>query len=218
MEKFTTLRSSMVPIDRANVDTDAIIPKQFMKSIRRTGFGPNLFDEWRYLDRGEPDQDCSTRPLNEAFALNSPLYSGARILLSRANFGCGSSREHAVWALHDHGICALIAPSFADIFYGNCFKSGLLPIVLAEAEVEVLFGFLRAEPGLKWTIDLPTQTVAGPGVQYRFEVEASRKERLLEGLDDIALTLKGSNAIRKYEEQRRALEPWVFVSNKDARC
>jgi 3-isopropylmalate dehydratase small subunit len=214
MEAFTTLTSNVVPIDRANVDTDAILPKQFMKSIHRTGFGPYLFDEWRYLDHGEPGQDCSGRPLNGSFALNDRRYHGARILLSRANFGCGSSREHAVWALHDHGIRALIAPSFADIFYANCFKSGLLPIVLDTVAVEALFVAVHLHPGRHLRIDLAAQTVAtDAGEVYTFDVEASRKRCLLEGLDDIALTLQHETAIRRYEQVRRGLEPWLFTSN-----
>jgi 3-isopropylmalate/(R)-2-methylmalate dehydratase small subunit len=212
MDAFTTVDGLVVPIDRANVDTDAIIPKQFMKSIRRTGFGPNLFDEWRYLDRGEPGQDCSKRPLNSDFALNQARYLGAQVLLARENFGCGSSREHAPWALHGHGIRALIAPSFADIFFGNCFKNGMLPIVLNAALVAALFGAVAEEPGYRLHIDLAAQVVTTPeGKALTFEVDAHRKNCLLNGLDDIALTLERTDAIRSYEARRRAQEPWLFT-------
>ena len=212
MDRFETLDGLVVPIDRANVDTDAIIPKQFMKSIRRTGFGPNLFDEWRYLDRGEPGQNHATRPLNPNFALNQPRYQHARILLARENFGCGSSREHAPWALRDHGIKALIAPSFADIFHGNCFKNAILPIVLDAATVDGLFRAVAATPGYRLRIDLPSQTVATPeGATLRFEIDAFRKHCLLNGLDDIALTLEQADAIRAYERVRRLQEPWLFT-------
>jgi len=212
MDAFTTLDGLVVPIDRANVDTDAIIPKQFMKSIRRTGFGPNLFDEWRYLDRGEPGQDCSKRPLNPDFALNQARYLGAQVLLARENFGCGSSREHAPWALHDHGIRALIAPSFADIFLGNCFKNGMLPIVLDAAAVGALFDAVAQAPGYRLHIDLAAQVVTTPeGKAFTFEVDAHRKNCLLNGLDDIALTLERSDAIRSYEDRRREREPWLFA-------
>ncbi|HEU0201925.1 MAG TPA: 3-isopropylmalate dehydratase small subunit [Burkholderiaceae bacterium] len=211
MELFTRLDGLVVPLDRANVDTDAIIPKQFMKSIRRTGFGPNLFDEWRYLDHGEPGQDVSKRPLDPDFALNQPRYAGAQILLTRENFGCGSSREHAPWALHDYGIRALIAPSFADIFFGNCFKNGMLPIVLPAETVDALFSAVRATPGYRLTIDLSTQTITRPdGVTIRFNVDPFRKHCLLEGLDDIALTLARADKIRAYEARRRVQEPWLF--------
>jgi 3-isopropylmalate/(R)-2-methylmalate dehydratase small subunit len=211
MQPFTTLHALVVPIDRANVDTDAIIPKQFMKSIARTGFGDNLFDEWRYLDRGEPGQDASKRPRNPDFALNQPRYAGAQILLARENFGCGSSREHAPWALHDWGIRALIAPSFADIFHGNCFKNGMLPIVLDAAMVQHLFALTAQTPGLALTIDLAAQTVTPDGgTPIRFDIDASRKHRLLNGLDDISLTLQQAARIRAYEAERRALEPWLF--------
>jgi 3-isopropylmalate/(R)-2-methylmalate dehydratase small subunit len=211
MDAFTMLDGLVVPIDRANVDTDAIIPKQFMKSIRRTGFGPNLFDEWRYLDHGEPGQDCSGRPLNPSFALNQPRYRGAQILLARENFGCGSSREHAPWALHDYGIRALIAPSFADIFFGNCFKNGMLPIVLQAATVDRLFEEVTKQTGYRLRIDLAAQTVTTPsGERIAFTVDAFRKKCLLNGLDDIALTLERAHAIRAYEVQRRQQEPWLF--------
>jgi 3-isopropylmalate/(R)-2-methylmalate dehydratase small subunit len=211
MEPFVRLVSCAVPIDRANVDTDAIIPKQFMKSIRRTGFGDNLFDEWRYLDRGEPGQDCSLRPLNKGFALNDPRYKGASILLTRDNFGCGSSREHAVWALRDHGIRALIAPSFADIFEANCYKNGLLPIVLSAQDIQGLFDAVQHAPDAVLCIDLVAQTLARPdGLVHAFHVDAFKRRCLLEGLDDIALTLQRSEAIRIYEEWRRGQEPWLF--------
>jgi len=183
-----------------------------MKSIRRTGFGPNLFDEWRYLDRGEPGQDCSNRPLNPEFALNQARYRGAQVLLARENFGCGSSREHAPWALHDHGIRALIAPSFADIFFGNCFKNGMLPIVLDAAAVGALFDAVAQAPGYRLHIDLAAQVVTTrEGTAFTFEVDAQRKNCLLNGLDDIALTLERSDAIRSYEDRRREREPWLFA-------
>ncbi|WP_322034017.1 3-isopropylmalate dehydratase small subunit [Paraburkholderia sp. J76] len=211
MQPFTTLDGLVVPVDRANVDTDAIIPKQFMKSIQRTGFGENLFDEWRYLDRGEPGQDCSVRPRNPDFALNEARYQGASILLTRANFGCGSSREHAPWALHDYGIRVLIAPGFADIFYGNCFKNGMLPIVLPDAEVQRLFEDVEATPGFRLSVDLHSQIITTLGGRtLRFEVDPFRRHCLLNGLDDIALTLEREANIRQYEDSRRALEPWIF--------
>jgi len=212
MEAFTTLDAVAVPLDRANVDTDAIIPKQFMKSIRRTGFGDNLFDEWRYLDRGEPGQDVSLRPRNPDFALNQPAFQGAQILLARENFGCGSSREHAPWALHGFGIRALVAPSFADIFYGNCFKNGMLPIVLEAATVDRLFALLAARPGMRWAIDLPAQTLTPDGSPaIAFDIAPERKQFLLEGLDAIGLTLARADAIRAYETRRRTVEPWLFA-------
>ncbi len=212
MTPFTTLDALVLPLDRSNVDTDAIIPKQFMKSIQRTGFGPNLFDEWRYTDRGEPGQDHTLRPLNTGFALNQPRYRGAQVLLTRENFGCGSSREHAVWALHDWGIRCLIAPSFADIFYGNCFKNGMLPIVLPADAVSALFTAVETEPGYRLTVDLAQQTLSLPGGDVlRFDVDPQRKSRLLQGLDDIALTLQQSDRIRAYEASRRAAEPWLFT-------
>jgi len=211
MEKFTTLRGIAAPLDRANVDTDAIIPKQFLKSIKRTGFGPNLFDEWRYLDHGEPEMDNSRRPLNPDFVLNQPRYAGARILLARENFGCGSSREHAPWALLDYGFRAVIAPSFADIFFNNCFKNGILPIVLAADAVDRLFKEVEATPGYGLAIDLAAQTITTPGGQViPFEVDPFRKHCLLNGLDDIGLTLQHADAIRAYEARRKAEAPWLL--------
>ena len=212
MTPFTRHVGLVAPLDRANVDTDAIIPKQFLKSIKRTGFGPNLFDEWRYLDRGEPGQDCSKRPLNPDFVLNQPRYQGASILLARENFGCGSSREHAPWALADYGFRALIAPSFADIFYNNCFKNGILPIVLPAEVVDRLFQETYATEGYRLTVDLTEQTVTTPaGEVFRFEVDAERKHRLFNGLDDIGITLQHVDAIRAYEQRRRQEAPWLFV-------
>jgi 3-isopropylmalate/(R)-2-methylmalate dehydratase small subunit len=212
MNPFTTHAGLAVPLDRANVDTDQIIPKQFLKSIKRSGFGPNLFDEWRYLDVGQPGQDCARRRLNPGFVLNQPRYAGASVLLARANFGCGSSREHAPWALAEYGFRAIIAPSFADIFFNNSFKNGLLPIVLAAAEVEALFAQCEATEGYALSIDLAAQTVARPdGVQYRFDVDAFRKHCLLHGLDDIGLTLQQTDAIRAFEARHRAAQPWVFA-------
>ena len=211
MEAFTTHTGLVAPLDKANVDTDQIIPKQFLKSIKRTGFGPNLFDQWRYLDEGEPGQDHSQRPLNPDFVLNQPRYQGASILLARQNFGCGSSREHAPWALVDYGFRAIIAPSFADIFYNNCFKNGLLPIVLAETTVNDLFRAVEANEGYRITVDLPNQTLTLPdGTAIPFEVDAFRKYCLENGLDDIGLTLQQADAIRAYEQRRAEREPWVF--------
>jgi 3-isopropylmalate/(R)-2-methylmalate dehydratase small subunit len=211
MQPFTRIEALVAPLDRANVDTDAIIPKQFMKSVRRTGFGINLFDEWRYLDHGEPGQDMASRRPNPDFALNQPRYAGAQILLTRENFGCGSSREHAAWALADFGIRALIAPSFADIFYGNCFKNGMLPVRLEEGAVQGLFDLVERTPGLRIAIDLEAQTVRPVGGEaIPFAIEAERKRRLLNGLDDISLTLQQADRIRDYERVRRAHEPWLF--------
>ncbi len=211
MEPFRIHTGIVAPLDRANVDTDAIIPKQFLKSIKRSGFGPNLFDEWRYLDRGEPGQDSSARPRNPDFVLNHPRYHGASILLARRNFGCGSSREHAPWALLDYGFRALIAPSFADIFYNNCFKNGLLPIVLSENDVDRLFHAVKAFPGFKLAIDLDAQSVHTSDGQhaYRFHVEPFRKQSLLQGHDDIALTLAHADEIRAFETKRLAEQPWL---------
>lgn len=212
MKPFTSLEAIVVPIDRPNVDTDAIIPKQFMKSISRTGFGDNLFDEWRYLDRGMPGQDASKRPKNLKFPLNQPRYAGAQILLARENFGCGSSREHAPWALYDFGIRSLIAPSFADIFYGNCFKNGMLPVVLPSEVVDSLFDLVQKSSGMTFHVDLLTQTVTPEdGNAIPFDVDAGRKTRLLNGLDDIALTLQRATSIRAYESRRRNIEPWIFT-------
>jgi 3-isopropylmalate/(R)-2-methylmalate dehydratase small subunit len=193
------------------VDTDAIIPKQFLKSIKRTGFGPNAFDEWRYLDHGEPGMDNSKRPLNPDFVLNQSRYQGASVLLARENFGCGSSREHAPWALEDYGFRAIIAPSYADIFYNNCFKNGLLPIVLPAEVVDQLFRETVAAEGYALTMDLAAQTVVTPGGEtFAFEVDGERKNRLLNGLDDIGLTLKFVDRIKAYEMQRKQLTPWLF--------
>jgi 3-isopropylmalate/(R)-2-methylmalate dehydratase small subunit len=212
MQKFTVLDGLAAPLDRANVDTDAIIPKQFLKSIKRSGFGPNAFDEWRYLDHGEPGMDNSVRPLNPEFVLNQPRYQGAQILLARENFGCGSSREHAPWALEDYGFRAIIAPSFADIFFNNCFKNGLLPIRLAAEQVDALFKAVQAMPGYRLQIDLEQQSITAPdGTVYRFEVEAFRKHCLLNGLDDIGLTLQHVDEIKVYEQQRREQQPWLFA-------
>jgi len=211
MESLTVHRGLVAPLDRANVDTDAIIPKQFLKSIKRTGFGPNLFDEWRYLDRGEPGIDNSRRPLNPDFALNQPRYKGASVLVARKNFGCGSSREHAPWALQDYGFRVVIAPSFADIFFTNCFKIGLLPIVLAESEVDRLFHEVAAFPGFELVVDLPQQTVSTVDAAhvFRFEIDPFRKYCLVNGLDEIGLTLRHADKIRAYESQRIAAQPWL---------
>lgn len=213
MDKFVTHTGLAVPLDRANVDTDAIIPKQFLKSILRTGFGQNLFDAWRHLDPGEPGQDPASRKPNPDFVLNHPRYAGASILVTRKNFGCGSSREHAPWALQQYGFKAIVAPSYADIFFNNCFKNGLLPIVLAEEAVDRLIGEIQAAPGYRLSVDLQLQTVTTPsGASHRFDVEPSRKECLLNGWDEIGLTLRHQDAIKAYEAERRAREPWVFSS------
>lgn len=213
IEPFTRHTGLVAPLDRANVDTDAIIPKQFLKSVKRTGFGPYLFDEWRYLDHGEPGMDCTNRPRNTAFVLNQQRYTGATILLARANFGCGSSREHAPWALQDYGFRAIIAPSFADIFYSNCFKNGILPVVLDERSVDRLFEQTYAEPGYKLTVDLHQQVATTPaGESFAFEVDPFRKRMLLEGLDEIGITLTEHAAvIREYEQKRREQAPWLFA-------
>jgi len=212
MEAFTTLTGLVAPLDRVNVDTDAIIPKQFLKSIYRTGFGPNLFDEWRYLDHGEPGQDCSNRPLNPDFFLNQARYQGSQILLARSNFGCGSSREHAPWSLLDYGFRAIIAPSFAEIFYNNCLKNGILPIVLEEQQIDSLFQAIEATPGYRLTIGLETQTVTMPNSEsVRFEVEAFSKHCLLNGLDEIGLTLQYADDITAYENRRKQEAPWLFA-------
>ncbi|KWH43204.1 3-isopropylmalate dehydratase small subunit [Burkholderia stagnalis] len=210
MEKFIVHTGVVAPLDRENVDTDAIIPKQFLKSIKRTGFGPNAFDEWRYLDHGEPGQDNSKRPLNPDFVLNQPRYQGASVLLARKNFGCGSSREHAPWALQQYGFRAIIAPSFADIFFNNCFKNGLLPIVLTEQQVDHLFNETYAFNGYQVTIDLDAQVVRAPdGREYAFDVAAFRKYCLLNGFDDIGLTLRHADKIRQFEAERLAKQPWL---------
>ncbi len=211
MKSFVAERGVVAPMDRANVDTDLIIPKQFLKSIRRSGFGPNLFDDLRYLDEGQPGQDCSKRPVNPDFPLNQPRYQGASILLARENFGCGSSREHAPWALEDYGFRCIIAPSFADIFYNNCFKNGILPIVLDEHVVDTLFRELYANEGYELTVDLEEQQVTTPkGDIYSFEVDEFRRHCLLKGLDDIGLTLEDADAIRAYELGSRERSPWLF--------
>lgn len=211
MKSFTVLQGVAAPMDRANVDTDMIIPKQFLKSIKRTGFGKNLFDELRYLDEGKSDQSCEGRPINPDFPLNFPRYQGATVLLSRENFGCGSSREHAPWALDDYGFRCVIAPSFADIFYNNCFKNGLLPIVLSDEIVDSLFNEMYAAEGYQLTIDLAAQVVKTPnGESFAFDVDEFRKHCLLNGLDDIGLTLEHADAIRAYEAKKRVDAPWLF--------
>lgn len=212
MEKFHTLTGLVVPLDRANVDTDAIIPKQFLKSIKRSGFGPNLFDEWRYLDHGEPGMDPAQRRPNPEFVLNQPRYQGAQILLARANFGCGSSREHAPWSLQDYGFRVIIAPSFADIFFNNCFKIGLLPIILGTAIVDRLFDEVKLAEGYSLTVDLQKQTVATPrNEEFKFEIDAFRKHCLLNGLDEIGLTLQHAEKIKQFEQKRRNKQPWLFI-------
>ena len=212
MEKFMTITGLVAPLDRANIDTDAIIPKQFLKSIKRTGFGPYLFDEWRYLDHGEPGMDCSNRPLNKEFILNQSRYKGAQILLSRDNFGCGSSREHAPWALLDFGIKVLIAPSFADIFYNNCFKNGILPITLNSEQVDQLFTEVNQTSGYELEVNLTEQTLSTPSAEnIHFDVDSFRKHCLLNGLDDIGLTLEKVGQIHAYEEQRQQEVPWLFT-------
>ncbi|MGV6816459.1 MAG: 3-isopropylmalate dehydratase small subunit [Thiotrichales bacterium] len=213
MEPFTKLTGKTVPLDRANVDTDAIIPKQYLKSIKRTGFGPTLFDDWRYLEPGEPGMDHSKRAINPDFVLNDPRYRGGQILLARENFGCGSSREHAVWALADYGFRAVIAPSFADIFFNNSFKNGLLPIVLPEKQVDQLFAETLATEGYELTIDLERQVVSLPsGASFSFEVDPFRKYCLLNGLDDIGLTLQHADEIKAYERRRAEKSPWLFAT------
>lgn len=215
MRAFTKHTGLVAPLDRANVDTDQIIPKQFLKSIKRTGFGPNLFDEWRYLDEGYPGQDHTSRPLNPDFVLNQPRYQGASVLLARENFGCGSSREHAPWALDEYGFRAVLASSFADIFFNNSFKNGLLPIVLNEEDIDDLFNQAEAEEGYQLTVDLQAQTVIRPdGKSYSFEIDAFRKHCLLNGLDDIGLTLQDADAIRAFEEKHRQAQPWLFDAIK----
>ncbi|MEE8343625.1 MAG: 3-isopropylmalate dehydratase small subunit [Gammaproteobacteria bacterium] len=214
MKQFTKCKGVVVPLDRANVDTDAIIPKQFLKSIQRVGFGPNLFDEWRYLDHGELGQDNSSRPLNPEFILNQRRYQTGQILLARDNFGCGSSREHAVWALMDYGFRVVIAPSFADIFYNNCFKNGLLPVVLDAEIVDDLFKAVAAESGYCLTVDLEAQQIKDPDrLVFGFEMDSYQKHCLLNGLDDIALTLQHTDDVRAYEERRRKVTPWLFPAS-----
>ena len=212
MDKFSVLTALVAPLDRANVDTDQIIPKQFLKSIRRSGFGPNLFDAWRFLDEGRPDEPNAIRRPNPDFVLNQPRYKGASILLARKNFGCGSSREHAPWALAEYGFRALVAPSYADIFFNNCCKNGLLPVTLTEAEVDRLFHEVAAFPGFRLVIDLEKQAVAtvDGSTVMRFEIEPFRKFCLINGLDDIELTLRHADKIRAFEERRRAEQPWLF--------
>ncbi len=211
MDAFTQHKGLVVPLDRANVDTDAIIPKQFLKSIKRSGFGPNLFDEWRYLDHGEPGMDNSKRPVNPDFVLNFPRYEGASVLLARENFGCGSSREHAPWALEDYGFKAVIAPSYADIFFNNCFKNGILPIVLDNQTMDVLFAEAESQEGYQLSIDLDSQTITRPnGETISFDVEPDRKHSLYNGLDDIGITLQQENAITEYEQARQKRAPWLF--------
>jgi len=211
MQKFTVLKGIVAPMDRANVDTDMIIPKQFLKSIKRTGFGPNLFDELRYLDEGKPDQDVAGRPINEEFFLNFPRYKQSSVLLARANFGCGSSREHAPWALLDYGFRCVIAPSFADIFFNNCFKNAILPIVLSEQEVDQLFQECYANDGFSLSVDLEQQTVvSSAGTRCSFEVDSFRKHCLLNGLDDIGLTLEDASSISAFEQSWQQKSPWLF--------
>ena len=213
VEPFTRLDGLVVPLDRANVDTDQIIPKQFLKAIARSGFGPYLFDEWRYLDRGKWGQDCSKRPLNQDFVLNQPRYRGASILLTRENFGCGSSREHAPWALLDYGIRCVIAPSFADIFFSNCCKNGLLAITLPAEVVGQLFKDVMATPDYRLSVDLPAQTLMKPtGEVVRFDFNPGLKDRLVHGLDGIGITLQDADDIRSYEDRRRQEAPWLFTS------
>ncbi len=211
MTPFTQHTGLVIPIDRPNVDTDAIIPKQFLKAINRTGFGVNLFDEWRYLDKGEPGMDCSKRPVNPDFSLNFPRFKGASILIARENFGCGSSREHAVWALEDYGIRAVLAPSYSDIFFNNCFKNGVLPIRLTETEIDTIFKQVEAIEGFTLTINLEDQSVVFADQKYSFEIDSFRKHCLLNGLDDIGLTLQHADEIRQYEIKRKAEAPWLFV-------
>lgn len=211
MQVFSVEKGIVIPLDRPNVDTDAIIPKQFLKSIQRSGFGPNLFDEWRYLDLGEPGQDCSHRPLNEKFELNQPRYQGGTILLARENFGCGSSREHAVWALDDFGIRVIIAPSFADIFFNNTSKNGILAIKLDENIVERMFTEVKAQPGYQLTVDLEAELITMPsGNTVAFDIDPFKKHCLLNGLDDIGLTLQHTDEIQNYEQNRQKQSPWLF--------
>ena len=212
MQAFTQLSGVAVPLDRANVDTDMIIPKQFLKSIKRSGFGPNLFDELRYLDEGQPDQDSTQRPINPDFVLNYPRYEGAKILLARQNFGCGSSREHAPWALLDFGVSCVIAPSFADIFYNNCFKNGILPITLLDEQMDQLFEDSQGQLGFELTVDLEAGLITGGSAgDIAFTVDSFRRHCLLHGLDDIGLTLEKTSQIKRYEQKRQQQAPWLFV-------
>ncbi len=212
MQAFTQLTGIAVPLDRANVDTDMIIPKQFLKSIKRSGFGPNLFDELRYLDEGQPDQDSTQRPINHDFVLNYPRYQGAKILLARQNFGCGSSREHAPWALLDFGLSCVIAPSFADIFYNNCFKNGILPITLLDEQMDQLFEDAQGQLGFELTVDLEAGLITGGSAgDIAFTVDSFRRHCLLNGLDDIGLTLEKTSQIKRYEQKRQQQAPWLFV-------
>ena len=212
MEAFTSIDGLVVPMDRANVDTDQIIPKQYLKSIKRTGFGPNLFDDWRYLDPGEPGEDHSRRRLNADFEFNQKRYQGAQVLLARKNFGCGSSREHAPWALLDYGIRVLVAPSYADIFYNNCCKNGILPVVQDEQVIDELFKQTRENEGYRLRVDLEQQTLSTPtDVTHHFDIDAGTKYRLLKGLDDIGMTLQYAEDIKRFEEQRRTVAPWLFT-------
>lgn len=214
MKAFNIVEGIVMPLDRANVDTDAIIPKQFLKSVKRSGFGPNLFDEWRYLDHGEPGVDNTGRPLNPDFVLNQRRYAGATIILVRDNFGCGSSREHAVWALLDYGFRVVIGPSFADIFYNNCFKNGVLPVIMPPHLIDKLFKQVEVFPGFKLVVNLPEQTVAIPeGEVFAFDIDGFRKHCLLNGLDEIGLTLQHTDEIKRYEENRRRSAPWLFNNN-----
>ena len=211
MKSFVVHTGLVAPLDRANVDTDAIIPKQFLKSIKRSGFGPNLFDAWRYLDKGEPGIDNARRPLNPDFVLNDARYRSASVLLARKNFGCGSSREHAPWALDDYGFRCVIAPSFADIFFANCYKNGLLPLALSEGKVDRLFAEVAAFPGYRLTIDLPRRRVVKPdGEEWEFDIDPFRKDCLLNGWDEIDLTMRHADAIRTFEARRRTEQPWLF--------
>ena len=215
MKAFTRHKGLVAPLDRANVDTDMIIPKQFLKSIKRTGFGPNLFDELRYLDQGEPGQDCLNRPINPDFPLNKARYKGSSILLTRKNFGCGSSREHAPWALEDYGFNVIVAPSYADIFYNNCFKNGILPVILEEYEIEDLFIEVEKIPSFQLDVDLVSQTITTDSAkEYNFELDEFRKDCLINGLDEIGLTLQHADLIKKYEEHRENRHPWVFGAIK----
>ena len=212
MKAFTRLNGLVCPLDRANVDTDAIIPKQFLKSIKRSGFGPYLFDEWRYADYGEPGMDCTNRPKRAEFVLNQPRYQGAQVLLARDNFGCGSSREHAPWAIEDYGFRVVIAPSFADIFFSNTYKNGLLPIVASSEVVDRLFKECEATEGYKLDVDLEAQTVTTPtGFSFKFDITPHRKHCMLNGLDDIGLTLQHADAIRAFEAKHKAAQPWLFA-------